>query len=96
MYAQLLKKGNEIRTEKPSKGLPQKHPTRTKMRQKIVNVGHIGEVAAPFAGDAQLPTGLVHLLKQKDVSSRLGRLARCHHPGSSSSHHYYFLCHCSA
>lgn len=57
------------------------------MRQKVFQRGCVGEVAATFAGDAELAPGLVHFLKQHNVLAALCRRRCRHKTGGTAADH---------
>ena len=52
--------------------MTQKAALPTKMSDKVGNIGHVGDIAAALARNAQLAPGALHLLDQRDPAAVLG------------------------
>jgi hypothetical protein len=64
------------------------------MGDELGQWSYVGQIAAPFAGDAQLATWPIHLFEEQYLGSHLGGLTSGNQTGCATSYHDYpTICH---
>ena len=92
-YAALLKELHQLMVEEAPIGIAQETAVAANVWQGVAQSIGVGEVAAPFAGDAQLAARLVHLLEKQHAATTAGSGDGCHKSGGAGTDNGYIVVH---